>query len=78
MLLPFTLVFGLVVLYLIDQTDLASDSVLSIVLSGALAIGVLLTSLIKGIPRQFDWSAVWRYSCHQRDRFDFDATCTCG
>jgi zinc/manganese transport system permease protein len=47
MLLPFTLVFGLVVLYLIDQTDLASDSVLSIVLSGALAIGVLLTSLIK-------------------------------
>lgn len=48
MLLPFTLVFGLVVLYLIDQTDLASDSVLSIVLSGALAIGVLLTSLIKG------------------------------
>ncbi len=48
MLLPFTLVFGLVVLYLIDQTDLASDSVLSIVLSGALAIGVLLTSLIQG------------------------------
>lgn len=48
MLLPFTLVFGLVVLYLIDRTDLASDSVLSIVLSGALAIGVILTSLIKG------------------------------
>lgn len=48
MLLPFTLVFGLVVLYLIDQTDLASDSVLSIVLSGALAIGVILTSLIQG------------------------------
>ena len=48
MLLPFTLVFGLVVLYLIDKTDLASDSVLSIVLSGALAIGVLLTSLIQG------------------------------
>ena len=48
MLLPFTLVFGLVVLYLIDQTDLASDSVLSIVLSGALAIGVLLSSLIQG------------------------------
>lgn len=48
MLLPFTLVFGLVVLYLIDQTDLASDSILSIVLSGALAIGVLLTSLIQG------------------------------
>lgn len=48
MLLPFTLVFGLVVLYLIDQTDLASDSVLSIVLSGALAMGVILTSLIQG------------------------------
>ena len=48
MLLPFTLVFGLVVLYLIDQTDLASDSVLSVVLSGALAIGVILSSLIQG------------------------------
>ncbi|BAY26409.1 ABC-3 protein [Calothrix sp. NIES-2100] len=48
MLLPFTLVFGVIVLYLIDKTDLASDSVLSIVLSGALAIGVILTSLIKG------------------------------
>ncbi|GAA6616385.1 metal ABC transporter permease [Scytonema sp. NUACC26] len=48
MLLPFTLLFGLVVLYFIDRTDLASDSVLSIVLSGALALGVLLTSLIKG------------------------------
>ncbi|OKH24326.1 metal ABC transporter permease [Chroogloeocystis siderophila] len=48
MLLPFTLVFGLVVLYLIDQTDLASDSILSIVLSGALAIGVILSSLIQG------------------------------
>lgn len=48
MLLPFTLVFGLVVLYLIDQTDLWSDNVLSIVLSGALAIGVILTSFIQG------------------------------
>jgi zinc/manganese transport system permease protein len=48
MLLPFTLVFGLVVLYLIDQTNLASDSVLSVALSGALAIGVILTSLIRG------------------------------
>jgi zinc transport system permease protein len=48
MLLPFTLLFGVVVLYFIDKTDLASDSVLSIVLSGALAIGVILTSLIKG------------------------------
>lgn len=48
MLLPFTLVFGLVVLYLIDQTNIASDSILSVVLSGALAIGVLLSSLIPG------------------------------
>ncbi len=48
MLLPFTLVFGMIVLYFIDKTDLASDSVLSIVLSGALAIGVILTSLIQG------------------------------
>lgn len=48
MLLPFTLVFGLVVLYLIDQTNLSSDSVLSVVLSGALAIGVILSSSIQG------------------------------
>jgi zinc transport system permease protein len=48
MLLPFTLVFGVVVLYLIDQTDLWSDSILNIVLSGALAIGVILTSFIQG------------------------------
>ncbi len=48
MLLPFTLVFGVIVLYFIDKTDLASDSILSIVLSGALAIGVILTSLIQG------------------------------
>jgi zinc transport system permease protein len=48
MLLPFTLVFGLVVLYLIDQTNLSSDSVLSVVLSGALAIGVILSGLIQG------------------------------
>ncbi|WP_414564277.1 MULTISPECIES: metal ABC transporter permease [unclassified Anabaena] len=48
MLLPFTLVFGVVVLYFIDKTDLASDSVLSIVLSGALAIGVILSSLVPG------------------------------
>jgi zinc transport system permease protein len=46
-LLPFTLIFGIAVLYLIDQTDLWSDSVLNIVLSGALAIGVILTTFIK-------------------------------
>jgi zinc transport system permease protein len=48
MFLPFTLIFGLVVLYLIDQTELWSDSVLNIVLSGALAVGVILTSFIQG------------------------------
>ncbi|NMG07075.1 metal ABC transporter permease [Brasilonema sp. UFV-L1] len=48
MLLPFTLIFGLVVLYFMEKTDLASDSVLSIVLSGALAVGVILSSLIQG------------------------------
>jgi len=48
MLLPFTLVFGAIVLYFVDKTDLGSDSVLSIVLSGALAIGVILSSLIQG------------------------------
>jgi zinc/manganese transport system permease protein len=47
-LLPFTLLFGVAVLYLIDQTDLWSDSILNIVLSGALAIGVILASFIKG------------------------------
>lgn len=48
MVLPFTLLFGLAVLYLIDHTDLWSDSILNIVLSGALAIGVILTSFIQG------------------------------
>jgi len=48
MLLPFTLIFGLAVLYLIDQTDLWSDTILSIVLSGTLAIGVILASFIQG------------------------------
>ncbi|WP_421656637.1 metal ABC transporter permease [Leptothermofonsia sp. ETS-13] len=47
MLLPFTLLFGLAVLYLIDHTDLWSDSILNIVLSGALAIGVILASFIQ-------------------------------
>jgi zinc transport system permease protein len=48
MLLPFTLIFGVIVLYFVDKTDLGSDSVLSIVLSGALAIGIILSSLIQG------------------------------
>ena len=48
MLLPFTLIFGVVVLYLIDQTDLASDTILNVVLSGTLAIGIILSTLIRG------------------------------
>lgn len=48
MLLPFTLAFGLVVLYLIDQTDLSSDNILNVVLSGTLAIGIILSGAIKG------------------------------
>lgn len=47
MLLPFTLLFGMAALYLIDRTNLWSDTVLSIILSGALAIGVILTSFIQ-------------------------------
>jgi len=48
MLLPFTLIFGLVVLYLIDQTELASDNILNVVLSGTLAIGIILSGFIRG------------------------------
>lgn len=47
-LYPFALLFGLGVLYMVDRTDLWSDTILSILLSGALAIGILLTGLIKG------------------------------
>lgn len=47
-LLPFTLAFGVLVLYLIEQTDLGNDSVFSIAVSAALAAGVILTSFIKG------------------------------
>ncbi|MFB2934046.1 metal ABC transporter permease [Aerosakkonemataceae cyanobacterium BLCC-F154] len=48
MLLPFTLIFGVVVLYLIDRTELASDTILNVLLSGTLAIGIILSSLIRG------------------------------
>lgn len=48
MLLPYTLLFGVVVLYIVERTNLASDSVLSILLSGSLAIAVIITSFIKG------------------------------
>ncbi len=47
-LLPFTLLFGLSSLYLIERTKLPSDSVFSIAVSGALAIGIILTSFIPG------------------------------
>ncbi|MEB3829389.1 metal ABC transporter permease [Phormidium sp. CCY1219] len=47
-LLPFTLCFGLGALYLIEKTKLPSDSVFSIAVSAALAIGVILTSFLQG------------------------------
>lgn len=47
-LLPFTLIFGLASLYLIERTKLPSDSVFSIAVSAALAIGVILTSFVEG------------------------------
>jgi zinc/manganese transport system permease protein len=47
-LLPFTLLFGLAVLYLLDNTELLSDSILNIVLSGALAIGIILSTFVQG------------------------------
>ncbi len=48
MLLPFTLILGITVLYFVEQTDLATDSILSIVISGTLAIGLMLSRLIPG------------------------------
>ena len=48
MLLPFTLIFGVTVLYLIDHTNLASDNILSIILSGTLSIGIILSNFIPG------------------------------
>lgn len=47
-LLPFTILFGLGVLYLIEQTDIGSDSAFSIAVSAALAIGIILSSFIRG------------------------------
>jgi zinc transport system permease protein len=46
-LLPFTVLFGLGVIYLIDQTDLWSDTVLNIVFSAALALAVIALSFVK-------------------------------
>lgn len=47
-LLPFTILFGLSVLYLIEQTDIGSDSAFSIAVSAALAIGIILSNFIRG------------------------------
>ncbi len=47
-LLPFTMAFGLFTLYLIEETALWSDTIFSIAVSTALAVGVLLTSLMEG------------------------------
>jgi zinc transport system permease protein len=46
-LLPFTVLFGLGVIYLIDQTDLWSDTVLNIVFSASLASAVIALSFVK-------------------------------
>jgi zinc transport system permease protein len=46
-LLPFTVLFGLGVIYLIDQTDLWSDTVLNIVFSASLAAAVIALSFVK-------------------------------
>jgi zinc transport system permease protein len=47
-LIGFTVAFGLGVIYLIDRTDLASDTVLSISLSGSVALGTIGFSYLKG------------------------------
>lgn len=47
-LLPFTVVFGLGVIYLINQTDLLSDTVLNIVFSASLALAVIALGFVKG------------------------------
>jgi zinc/manganese transport system permease protein len=46
-LLPFTVFFGLAVVYLIAQTDLWSDTVLNIVFSASLAIAVIALSFVQ-------------------------------
>lgn len=47
-LMPFTVLFGLGVVYLMAQTDLGSDTVLNIVFSASLALAVIALSFIKG------------------------------
>lgn len=46
-LLPFTVLFGLGVIYLITQTDLWSDTVLNIVFSASLALAVIALSFVQ-------------------------------
>lgn len=46
-LLPFTVCFGLAVVYLIAQTDLWSDTVLNIVFSASLAVAVIALGFIQ-------------------------------
>jgi len=47
-LLPFTVFFGLAVVYLMTQTDLWSDAVLNIVFSASLAVAVIALSFVQG------------------------------
>ena len=47
-LIGFTVAFGLGVIYLIDRTDLGSDTVLCISLSGSIALGTIGFSYLKG------------------------------
>ncbi|BAZ43731.1 ABC transporter permease protein [Chondrocystis sp. NIES-4102] len=47
-LMGFTVAFGLSVIYLIDRTDLGSDTVLCISLSGSIALGTIGFSYLKG------------------------------
>ncbi|MFM2312549.1 MAG: hypothetical protein RLZZ04_1825 [Cyanobacteriota bacterium] len=47
-LIVFTVAFGLGVIYLIDRTDLGSDTVLCISLSGSVALGTIGFSYLKG------------------------------
>lgn len=47
-LIPFTVLFGLGVIYLINQTDLWSDTVLNIVFSASLAMAVIALSFVQG------------------------------
>ena len=46
-LIPFTVLFGLGVVYLMAQTDLGSDTILNIVFSASLALAVIALSFIQ-------------------------------